>query len=41
MQNNIKKLHVQFFLWKPHGKTSFCWAFYCVNDNIDVDLENP
>jgi hypothetical protein len=41
MQNNIKNLHVERKFWKPHGKISLCWAFYCVNDNIDVDLKNP
>ncbi len=38
--NNIKNLHVQRKYWKPHGRTLLCWAFYCVNDNTHVDLEN-
>ncbi len=41
MQNNIKKLHVQRKVQKPHGRTSLCWSFYCVNDNTNVDIENP
>jgi len=42
MQNKIKNLHVQRKFWKPHWKISLtCWAFYCVNDNTNVDLENP
>jgi hypothetical protein len=31
---------VQRKIWKPHGKTSLCWRFYCVNDNAKVDLVN-
>jgi hypothetical protein len=27
-------------IWKPHRKTSLCWSFYCVNDNVEVDLVN-
>ncbi len=38
--NNIKNLHVQRKYWKPNGRTLLCWAFYCVNDNRNVDLEN-
>lgn len=41
IQNNIKKLHVQKKFRKWHGKTSFCWAYYCVNDNTYVDFLNP
>ncbi len=41
MQNNIKKLCVQRKAQKPHGITSLCWFYYCVNDNENVDLENP
>jgi hypothetical protein len=41
MQNNIISLHVQRKFWKPHGRTLLCWAFYCENDNANVDLENP
>jgi hypothetical protein len=25
---------------KPHGRTSLCWGFYYVNDNVEVNLEN-
>lgn len=34
-------MHVQRKFWKRHGKTSLCWAYYCVIDNTYVDLENP
>jgi hypothetical protein len=37
---NLKKLHAQRKSWQPHGSTSLCWSFYCVDDNIEIDLEN-
>jgi hypothetical protein len=40
MKENLKKLHAKRKTWKPHGKTSLCWNFYCVNDNAKVDLVN-
>jgi len=40
MKENLKKLHAQRKIWKPHGKTSLCWNFYCVNDNAEVDIVN-
>jgi hypothetical protein len=40
MKPNLKKIHVQRKIWKPHGKTSFCWIFYWVNDNAKVGLVN-
>jgi hypothetical protein len=40
MKENLKKLHIQTKIWKPHGRTSLCWNFYCVNDNVGVDLVN-
>jgi hypothetical protein len=40
MQTNIKDLHVQRNFWKPHGRTSLCYTFYCVEDDADEDLEN-
>jgi hypothetical protein len=39
-KGNLKKLYVQRKSWKPHGRTSLCWSFYCVNDNAKVDLVN-
>jgi hypothetical protein len=33
-----KKLHVQNLFWKPNSKNVLRWAFYCVNDNKEVDL---
>jgi len=40
MKENLKNLHVQRQIWKPHGKTSLCWRFYQINDNAKVDLIN-
>jgi hypothetical protein len=40
MNENLKTLHVQRKIWKPHGRTSLCWSFYCVNDNAKVGLVN-
>jgi hypothetical protein len=40
MKGNLKKLHAQTKIWKPHGRTSLCWSFYGVNDNAKVDLVN-
>jgi cytochrome c-type biogenesis protein CcmH/NrfF len=37
-QKNLKKLHVQRLFWKPNKKNDFCWTFYYVNDNKEVDL---
>jgi hypothetical protein len=34
----LKKLHLQKLFWKPNSKIVLCWAFYCVNDNKEVDL---
>jgi hypothetical protein len=31
-------MHVQRKFWKPHGKTSLCWGFYCVNDNANAQI---
>jgi hypothetical protein len=33
-------LHAQRKSWKPHGRLSLCWSFYCVNDKAKIDLEN-
>ncbi len=33
MKANLKKLHAQKKIWKPHGIISLCWNFYYVNDN--------
>ncbi len=40
MKINLKKLHVQRKYWKPHGRNYLCWGVFCINDNVEVDLEN-
>jgi hypothetical protein len=40
MKGNLKKLHAQIKIWKPHGRTSLCWSFYGVNDDAYIDLVN-
>jgi hypothetical protein len=32
-----KSLHAQIIFWKPHNICALCWAFYCVNDNKEVN----
>jgi hypothetical protein len=40
MKIKIKKLHAQRKSWQSHGRLSLCWSSYCVNDNVEFDLEN-
>ncbi len=40
MKENLKKLHAQRKIWKPHGRTSLCWIFFHVNNNVEVDSVN-
>ncbi len=41
MKQNFKKLHVQINKWKGHNRNATCWAFYCVNNNKEVDMKFP
>jgi hypothetical protein len=38
MKENLTKLHAQRLFSKPNSRNAFCWAFYCVNDNKEVDV---
>jgi hypothetical protein len=38
MKDNLKKLHVQRSFWKANNINVLCWAFYCVNDNKEVNV---
>jgi hypothetical protein len=38
MKENLMKLHAQRLFLKPNSRNALCWAFYCVNDNKEVDL---
>jgi hypothetical protein len=33
-------LHAQRLFWNPSNINVLCWAFYCVNDNKEVDLRS-
>jgi hypothetical protein len=37
-ENNLKKLHAQRVFWRGNNKNALCWAFYCFNDNKEVNL---
>jgi hypothetical protein len=39
MKDNFKNIHVQRNKWKSHNGNATCWAFYCVNDNKEVDVK--
>jgi hypothetical protein len=42
MKNNLNKLHVQRSFWRAnYNINELCWAFYCVNDNKEVNLISP
>jgi hypothetical protein len=38
MNENSRKLHAQILFWEPNNKNVLCWAFYCINDNKEIDL---
>jgi hypothetical protein len=38
MKENLKMLRAQRLFWKPNSRNVLCWAFYCVDDNKEVDL---
>ncbi len=37
MTDNFK--HVQRNKWKIHNRNAICWAYYCVNNNKEVDVK--
>ncbi len=37
-ENIWKTLHAQKVFWKRNSKNALCWAFYCVNDNKEVNV---
>jgi hypothetical protein len=37
-ENNLKKLHAQRVFWKGNNINVLCWAFYCMNDNKEVNV---
>jgi len=38
---NLKKLLAQKVFWKRNSNNALCWAFYCVNDNKEVNIATP
>jgi hypothetical protein len=36
-EKNFKKLHAQKTFWRGNSRITLCWAFYCVNDNKEVN----
>lgn len=41
MKNKLQKLPMQRIFFKAHNKTKLCQAFYCVNDNNDINPKSP
>jgi hypothetical protein len=41
MEENFYKLHAQRSFWKGNSKNVLCWAFYCVNNNKEVNVTTP
>jgi len=37
-ENSLKKLHTKRTFWKGNNRNALCWAFYCVNDNKEVNV---
>jgi hypothetical protein len=40
-ENNLRKLYAQRTLWRGNNRNTLCWAFYCVNDNKEVNAIAP
>ncbi len=36
-EKNLKKLYAQKTFWRGNTRNALCWAFYCVNDNKEVN----
>ncbi len=41
MKANFKKFHAQRSFWKGNNRNALCWAFYCVNDNNELNVSTP
>jgi hypothetical protein len=37
-ENKFKKLHAQRAFWRGNNINALCWAFYCVNDNKEINV---
>jgi hypothetical protein len=40
-EKNLKNLHAQKTFWRRNSKNALCWAFYCGNDNKEVNVIAP
>jgi hypothetical protein len=40
-ENYLKKLHAHITFWRGNSINALCWAFYCVNDNKEVNVTTP
>jgi hypothetical protein len=38
-EKNLKKLRAQKTFWRGNSIIALCWAFYCVNDNEEVNAK--
>jgi len=36
-EKKLKKLYAQRTFWRGNSISTLCWAFYCVNDNKEVN----
>jgi hypothetical protein len=41
MKKNLKMLHAHKSSWRGNNRNALCWAFYCVNDNKEVNVTTP
>jgi hypothetical protein len=41
MKNNLNKLHAWRSFWNANNINALCWAFYCVNDNKEINVIAP
>jgi hypothetical protein len=35
----LQQLQIQRKKWRPRNRNVFCWSFYCVNDNLKINLD--
>ncbi len=40
-EKNLKKLYAQKTFWRGNIRNALCCAFYCVNDNKEVNVTIP
>jgi hypothetical protein len=40
-EKNCKKLHAQRTFWRGNNINALCWAFYCGNDDKEMNVTTP